>query len=1001
MFANLFRSKSRSQPRLKPGVSAKNSRSRLTRFEPLEERRLLSAGGLDPSFGTDGIVKTDYFGGVKPDDAQAYSMALQTDGKIVVAGAHSLDAPDDVALARYNSDGSLDDSFGNDGRVITSIGTVSDGAYSVAMQSDGKVVIAGYSNNEIAGVANKDFLVARYDSDGSLDTSFDTDGIATTPIGSGDEVARSVTVQADGKIVVAGSSKDGSNDDFALVRYNADGSLDTSFGVGGIVTTPISGNNDSAYSVALQTDGKIIAGGYNYNGSGNDFVLVRYNDDGSLDGSFGAAGTVATAIGGGFGGVNSIALQADGKIVAAGSAYNDNYYDFSLARYNTDGSLDTSFDTDGIVTTSLGSRNDMVNSVALQSDGKIVAAGHSYGSNIDFGLARYNTDGSLDTSFDADGMVTTPIGSGTDVAHGVAVQDDGNIVVAGFIDNGSDYDVTLARYLGSDGPATHYVDASAAGGNGSSWASAYSDSQLALDVATEGDHIWVAEGTYTPTAWSDANDDGTIDDADGARSATFSLIGGVDIYGGFAGDETVLADRRGGATILSGDLQGDDAPGIAVDDLRTAESRLDNAYSVVTAIDLTTEVTLDGLTISGGNVNSSGTLRTPSQCGAGIYSSSSTLKLGNVTIAANSAYNEGAGIFSYGDKLTISNSTIAGNSASSYGGGIYSTNGTVTLTDSTISGNSASSTGGGIYCYRANLRLTNSTISGNSASSHGGGIWSGVSSVTLANSAIEGNATDKHGGGIHSFLTTLTLDDSTIEGNAAGYSGGGVYCNRGTETLTNSTISGNSASAFAGGIYSYLANLMLTNSTISGNSGVVAGGIYGRSGTAKLANSMIAGNSAEAVYPDVHHTGLTTGSNNLIGDGTGQTWLTDGVDGNQVGTATSPIDPMFVDPAGGDYRLLSGSPAIDMGSALYLDEMDSDGDGPDVEIDLNGSGTIGDYTIANDLDGNARVFGVAVDMGALEYSNTAPAAAPAGPIRRRRRYRHIARRQPQHRSRRR
>ena len=168
---------------------------------------------------------------------------------------------------------------------------------------------------------------------GDLDTSFDSDGKVTTEVGSTDDFARSVAIQSDGKIVAAGFSSNGSDWDFALVRYNTDGSLDTSFDTDGKVTTAIGSGDDHAVSVAIQSDGKIVAAGYSDNGSDNDFALVRYNTDGSLDASFDGDGKVTTAIGSDWDQAYSVAIQSDGKIVAAGYSYNGSNWDFALARY--------------------------------------------------------------------------------------------------------------------------------------------------------------------------------------------------------------------------------------------------------------------------------------------------------------------------------------------------------------------------------------------------------------------------------------------------------------------------------------------------------------------------------------------------------------------------------------------------------------------------------------------------------------------------------------------
>ena len=294
--------------------------------------------------------------------------------------------------------------------------------------------------------------------DGDLDTSFDTDGKVSTPILSGADEANSVVLQSDGKIVAAGSSYNGSNYDFAVVRYNTDGSLDTTFGTGGKVTTSIGSDPDVANSVVLQSDGKIVAAGYSHNGSNFDFAIVRYNTNGSLDTTFDADGKQTTSIGSGTDGANSAVLQSDGKIVAAGYSHNGTNTDFAVVRYNTDGSLDTTFDTDGKQTTAIGSGAEVANSVVLQGDGKIVAAGYSHnGTNTDFAVVRYNTDGSLDTTFDTDGKQTTSIGSGTEVARSVVLQSDGKIVAAGWMHNGTNEDFAVVRYSAnvSDAPGSN------------------------------------------------------------------------------------------------------------------------------------------------------------------------------------------------------------------------------------------------------------------------------------------------------------------------------------------------------------------------------------------------------------------------------------------------------------------------------------------------------------------------------------------------------------------
>ncbi len=392
-------------------------------------------GSLDTSFSGDGEQRTDLGG---KDAAQA--VVLQDDGKIVAAGAHG--AGGQFALVRYNTNGSLDTSFSGDGKELNAFGF--GGARGVALQSDGKIVVVGGTSGQIQA---RDFALVRYNTDGSLDTSFSGDGKQRTDIEDVD-AATGVAVQGDGKIVAVGHADVLSVDhpdvaisgDFALARYNTDGSLDTSFSGDGKQATDFFGTYfDSAAGVALQGDGKIVAVGQADRGGGEDFGLARYNLDGSLDAGFSGDGKQTTNFGGIGDHANAVAIQDDGKIVAVGHSGplftlgQGPPGDFGLARYNPDGSLDTSFSGDGRQTTDFGT-SDEANGVAIQDDGKIVVVGQGgpLFAGTHFALARYNPDGSLDTSFSGDGMETTNFGAGTDdTATGVAIQDDGKIVVVG------------------------------------------------------------------------------------------------------------------------------------------------------------------------------------------------------------------------------------------------------------------------------------------------------------------------------------------------------------------------------------------------------------------------------------------------------------------------------------------------------------------------------------------------------------------------------------------
>ena len=412
----------------------------------------LLAVNTAPTFlASDGQVTTDFFGS----DDQGHSITLQTDGKILLAGnATNTNGYYDFALARYNANGSLDTSFDGDGKLTTDFFGSYDIGESITLQTDGKILVAGYAFNSSGSPA---FALARYNANGSLDTSFDGDGKLTTDFFGSGNYGNSITLQSDGKILMAGSAFNGSGgQDFALARYNANGSLDTSFDGDGKLTTDFFGSGDQVRSITLQADGKILVAGIADNGSGRqDFALARYNANGSLDTSFDGDGKLTTDFFGLDDQVRSIILQADGKILVAGYATNnDGDYDLALARYNANGSLDTSFDGDGKLTTDFFVLDDIGESVTLQTDGKFLVAGSAFGGgSSDFLLARYNANGSLDTSFDGDGKVMVNIGKNgntSDSAYAVNFQADGKIVVAGYSDSSGQSDFALAR-LNADG----------------------------------------------------------------------------------------------------------------------------------------------------------------------------------------------------------------------------------------------------------------------------------------------------------------------------------------------------------------------------------------------------------------------------------------------------------------------------------------------------------------------------------------------------------------------
>jgi uncharacterized delta-60 repeat protein len=389
-------------------------------------------GDLDLTFGTAGRVITNF---INRDEATA--LAIQPDGKIVAAGFGGWYAPNnaDFALARYNTDGSLDMTFGISGRVLTDVSGVHDSITALVIQPDGKILVAG-----VAGLIYfDDFALARYNGDGSLDMSFGNAGRVTTHLSDFSDVVSALAIQPDGKIIAAGSAGSdfdtADSGDFALARYNTDGSLDMTFGRSGIVTTRLADRSSSISDLAVLSDGRIVTVGSVETNS----ALVRFNRDGSLDQSFGISGVVTTDFSGRS---HALAIESDGKLIVSGRAAGN----FAIARYNSDGSLDTTFGILGKVTSDFFGT---VQGAAIQSDGGILIAstGNHSGSNIGI-IARYSRFGLLDTTFGAGGMVELPSFFLTDMV----IQIDGKIVTAGETSSSDAGDFALFRINNHDVP---------------------------------------------------------------------------------------------------------------------------------------------------------------------------------------------------------------------------------------------------------------------------------------------------------------------------------------------------------------------------------------------------------------------------------------------------------------------------------------------------------------------------------------------------------------------
>ncbi len=396
-------------------------------------------GDLDTDFGTDGVMITDVNNG---NDDGIEVIVIQDDGKIVVAGYSTNGSDSDFSLARYDESGDLDPDFGDNGIVMVDMGSsIYEKITGMGIQSNGKIVAAGHSSTDVA--------LACFQTSGSLDTTFGTSGKVTTDYSDTTSRIYAMSLQSDGRIIVAGTS-DG---DFVLLRYKTNGSLDTTFGDNGIITTDFDGNTDTVYALAVQSDGKIVAVGYTLDTSssvdcgdelcamtvpGSDVALARYSTNGDLDSNFGNNGKLTTDVQE-EDYAYALAIQSDGKIIITGSTI--------LIRYEENGTLDVDFGDNGIVEMDIES-----NAIAIQEDDAILVAGNKdNGSDNDFALVRYEPDGSLDTSFGDDGTIVTSFeGGNNDSILALNIQDDGKIVAAGQTDNGDDTDFALARYLSDD-----------------------------------------------------------------------------------------------------------------------------------------------------------------------------------------------------------------------------------------------------------------------------------------------------------------------------------------------------------------------------------------------------------------------------------------------------------------------------------------------------------------------------------------------------------------------
>ncbi len=465
--------------------------------------RYNSDGSLDESFGSDGVAIID----INNSTDISHALTLTSDKKIIVAGSFDITNQDGV-LIRLNSDGTVDTTFGTNGFTTVDLGSDSDLFVDVGIDSQERIVTAGQNGDT--------FNIVRFDANGTLDSSFATDGIASVDVNPGiGQIPKALAIDEDDRIVVVGQGQDSSNG-VLMIRLDENGSLDTTFDDDGIVMYD-SNKYEGATSVGINENNQIVVGGYV--GFTTGYLLLRYENNGTLDSTFGTDGIVTTTINGTNDSINDLKFDDVGNIIVAGATRNTASsfeLEFVVARYDTFGTLDTSFDNDGIVTLAVGIENSAANSLNIDSDGTIVVAGYgTIDSNSalgDFALMRLNDDGTLDATFDDDHYVVTDIDQFYNISNDVAVGEDGSIYVLGYV-SADDYDhMALSKY-GSDG----IID-TAFGQNGhySFHDNASDNYGGAVAIDADGKIVITGNGYFSDSSSNDViiirlNTDGTLD----------------------------------------------------------------------------------------------------------------------------------------------------------------------------------------------------------------------------------------------------------------------------------------------------------------------------------------------------------------------------------------------------------------------------------------------------------------------------------------------------------
>ncbi len=391
--------------------------------------------GLDLSFGTGGFVSTD----VNTHDDEANDILIQPDGKVLVAGTAILQSYSKFAVIRYNADGTIDSTFADNGIATANVGPVNDKGTSLALQNDGKILLAGnYGWNFY-----NDPAIVRFNSNGTIDSTFGDNGYSRFIISNQYDEFNDIALQNDGKIVVGGRTWLNNSYNFLIARILPSGAIDSSFGVNGMVVTDFLNSNDCIHSLLIQSDGRILVSGNTEPGA-SYFAAARYFSNGTPDPSFGIGGKLFIGTGSRYDVSYGMSLTADSSIILAGSHGSGNIYNYQVAKLTKFGVLDSTFGTDGIKLIPVTVPADHLKDVLVQKDGKIVAAGMADGDAL---ILRLTANGALDNSFGNQGIYIGNNGGSEGRLNAITQLADSSIIACGYTKPGNNFDVFLVKFL--------------------------------------------------------------------------------------------------------------------------------------------------------------------------------------------------------------------------------------------------------------------------------------------------------------------------------------------------------------------------------------------------------------------------------------------------------------------------------------------------------------------------------------------------------------------------